>query len=226
MVYVDPINLGYTPYWNKFVSKKKIIERSPLNTLFQKYVPVILDRIFEGNHGFEQFAPLKLIIPQTKLNMVNLLKAYITAVNRLRLYHICVCIQVTQLCFMLDAILLLNTSDVKDKLSEGSFVEANNTTESVTSSSVPLTDEMEAIFISALYCSLGAPLESDSRLVFDQFVKKICGLVKIDDSPSKRATLSKFNIIFFLSAFLVSRSLRYLIHKNTDHFCYTKLAKN
>lgn len=108
---------------------------------------------------------------------------------------------------MLDGILLLKSSDVEDKLSEGSFVEANNTTESVTSVSVPLTDEMEAIFISAVYSSLGAPLESDSRLVFDQFVKKISGLVKIDDSPSKRATFSKINIIIIILFLIIFISI-------------------
>lgn len=71
MVYVDPKNLGYTPYWGKFLLTKSKIDRGPLNKLFEKYVPVILDRIFEGNVGFEQFAPLKLIVPQTKLNMVR-----------------------------------------------------------------------------------------------------------------------------------------------------------
>lgn len=70
MVYVDPKNLGYTPYWNKFLSTRTIEEKEALNKLFQKYVPIILDRIFDGNYGFEKLTPLKLIISQTKLNMV------------------------------------------------------------------------------------------------------------------------------------------------------------
>lgn len=70
MVYVDPKNLGYTPYWTKFLLKLNEKDREQLNVLFEKYVPCILDRIFEGNFGFEKFAPLKLIIFQTKLNMV------------------------------------------------------------------------------------------------------------------------------------------------------------
>jgi dynein heavy chain len=70
MVYVDPKNLGYTPYWDKFLSRRKGTEKKCLNQLFKKYVPVILDRIFDGYYGFEKFAPLKLIIYQTKLNMV------------------------------------------------------------------------------------------------------------------------------------------------------------
>lgn len=70
MVYVDPKNLGYTPYWTKFLSNKRHADQEALNILFEKYVPVILDRIFDGNHGFEKFSPLKLIISQTKLNLV------------------------------------------------------------------------------------------------------------------------------------------------------------
>lgn len=70
MVYVDPKNLGYTPYWSKFLLSRRSIDREPLNMLFDKYVPVILDRIFDGNYGFEMFSPLKLIIYQTKLNLV------------------------------------------------------------------------------------------------------------------------------------------------------------
>jgi len=70
MVYVDPKNLGYTPYWSKFLSNKRNVDREPLNMLFDKYVPVILDRIFDGNYGFEIMSPLKLIISQTKLNLV------------------------------------------------------------------------------------------------------------------------------------------------------------
>jgi len=70
MVYVDPKNLGYTPYWSKFLLNRRPVDREPLNMLFDKYVPVILDRIFDGNYGFEMFSPLKLIISQTKLNLV------------------------------------------------------------------------------------------------------------------------------------------------------------
>lgn len=70
MVYVDPKNLGYTPYWNKFLLKIDIKYRDVLNLLFEKYVPSILDRIFEGNVGFEKFTPLELVVFQTKLNMV------------------------------------------------------------------------------------------------------------------------------------------------------------
>lgn len=70
MVYVDPKNLGYNPYWNKFLSTRTTHEKEALDKMFQKYVPIILDRIFDGNDGFKKLMPLKLIISQTKLNMV------------------------------------------------------------------------------------------------------------------------------------------------------------
>eukprot|EP00102_Acyrthosiphon_pisum_P015188 XP_008185630.2 PREDICTED: dynein heavy chain 10, axonemal [Acyrthosiphon pisum] len=159
MVYVDPKNLGYTPYWTKFLSNKRSVDREPLNMLFDKYVPVILDRIFDGNYGFEILSPLKLIISQTKLNLV------------------------TQMCYILDAIL----SPDSDQITEVSPDTSQNLQDELTEA-VEVTDEMEAIFISAIYSSLGAPLEGNSRLIFDEFVKKISGFIKMDDSPSKRAS--------------------------------------
>lgn len=60
-----------------------------------------------------------------------------------------------------------------------------------TNGSVHVTDEMEAIFISSLYYSLGASLEGSSRLIFDELVKKLSGLIKFDDTPLKRAGFSK-----------------------------------
>jgi hypothetical protein len=95
-------------------------------------------------------------------------------------------IQVTQLCFMLDAILKLPAED-----ESSSYISSNENLEVTSVISAQPTDEMEANFILALYCSLGAPLEDDSRLVFDDFVKNITGFLKVNDTPAKRATLSK-----------------------------------
>lgn len=76
---------------------------------------------------------------------------------------------------------------------------STNSLDQLSVKSVEVSDEMEAIFILSLYSSLGAPLEGNSRLIFDEFVKKVSGLVKVDDSPSKRATLSKINGFFFFT---------------------------
>ncbi|TGZ71294.1 hypothetical protein CRM22_002727 [Opisthorchis felineus] len=48
MVYVDPTNLGYTPYWQSWVSGIPVSMQTTLNALFKKYVGVIMDFIFDG----------------------------------------------------------------------------------------------------------------------------------------------------------------------------------
>lgn len=54
---------------------------------------------------------------------------------------------------------------------------------------------LEAVYIQACYCSFGASLVVDCRLVFDDYMKKISGLVKTDDTPEKPATCRKIKII-------------------------------
>jgi dynein heavy chain len=74
MVYVDPKNLGYRPYYsnwlrNKFTEYGETMHDS-LKELFLKYVPVLIDRIFEGVDGDEIVEPYKFITPRTDLNLV------------------------------------------------------------------------------------------------------------------------------------------------------------
>lgn len=97
-------------------------------------------------------------------------------------------IQVTQLCFMLEAMLKFKKDEFVDSTPSSSSLLTHDQS---SMKSVKVTDEMEAIFISALYSSLGAPLEGNSRIIFDDFVKKISGMVKVDDIPEKRATFSE-----------------------------------
>lgn len=78
MVYVDPKNLGYQPFWDKWIKGRP--EKEILQELYEKYIPPALSYIILGQIGPQQVTPLKTIIPQTGLNMV------------------------TQLCNMLDAI--------------------------------------------------------------------------------------------------------------------------
>lgn len=94
-----------------------------------------------------------------------------------------------QLCYILDATILeTDQSPSSSKIIDDDRMSDEN---------LKVTDELEAIFISTLYASLGAPLEGDSRLLFDQLVKKISGLLLIDDSPSKKATYSECYFFFF-----------------------------
>ena len=72
MVYVDPKNLGYNPYWQKWCcTRGSEKEREELNRLFEKYVPPCIDLILEGVVEGKQGKKLKQIIPLTNLNMVS-----------------------------------------------------------------------------------------------------------------------------------------------------------
>jgi len=52
---------------------------------------------------------------------------------------------------------------------------------------------LEAIYIQACYWSFGASIVDDARLKFDEYIKKISGLILVQDTPAKLATTSKFN---------------------------------
>ncbi|XP_051888343.1 dynein axonemal heavy chain 10 [Pristis pectinata] len=72
MVYVDPKNLRYRPYWEKWINERTIKqEQTDLPKLFNKYVPHILELIVEGMLDGRQVEKLKTIVPQTELNMVT-----------------------------------------------------------------------------------------------------------------------------------------------------------
>lgn len=81
MVYVDPKNLGYQPYWDMWIkTRRHPPEREAFQKVYDQYVPDALAYIIHGQLGMQQVAPLKTVIPQTGLNMV------------------------TQLCIMIDSI--------------------------------------------------------------------------------------------------------------------------
>uniref|UniRef100_A0A673VC35 Dynein axonemal heavy chain 10 n=1 Tax=Suricata suricatta TaxID=37032 RepID=A0A673VC35_SURSU len=72
MVYVDPKNLKYQPYWKRWVNRiLNKVEQSHLESLFEKYVPRLIDMIVEGMVDGRQGEKLKTIVPQTDLNMVT-----------------------------------------------------------------------------------------------------------------------------------------------------------
>ncbi|XP_078277210.1 LOW QUALITY PROTEIN: dynein axonemal heavy chain 10 [Rhinoraja longicauda] len=71
MVYVDPKNLRYTPFWQKWINQRTVKqEQTDLSKLFDKYVPQILELIVDGMLDGRQVEKLRTIIPQTELNMV------------------------------------------------------------------------------------------------------------------------------------------------------------
>jgi len=72
MVYVDPKNLGYEPYWQKWVGERtNVIEQEELNKHFKKFVPPSIDLICSGLRDGKQTEKLKTIVPLTNLNMVR-----------------------------------------------------------------------------------------------------------------------------------------------------------
>jgi dynein heavy chain, axonemal len=76
MVFVDPKNLGYQPFYQRWWEKKKIqygeTFADNLKELYAKYFPIVMDRIFEGYTGEEDLAePLKFITPRTNMNLIE-----------------------------------------------------------------------------------------------------------------------------------------------------------
>ena len=72
MVYVDPKDLGYEPYWQKWVSERmNMVEREELIKLFKKFVPGCIDLVCEGLRDGRQTEKLKTIVPLTSLNMAR-----------------------------------------------------------------------------------------------------------------------------------------------------------
>lgn len=91
MVYVDPKNLGYLPYWQRWLSNRYPDEQETLEQLYTQFIPSSLEFIHEGVDGSNQEEPLATVIPQTTLNMI------------------------TQLCHMYDALLPLSHPDSDDE---------------------------------------------------------------------------------------------------------------
>ncbi|XP_028270606.1 dynein heavy chain 10, axonemal isoform X2 [Parambassis ranga] len=98
MVFVDPKNLRYLPYWQKWVNGRPEKEQKVLNRLFEKYVHSSIEMIVDGIVNGKQVQKLKTVVPQTDLNMV------------------------IQLCLTLDA--LLESESSSDEVMECYFLEA------------------------------------------------------------------------------------------------------
>ncbi|RKO94122.1 dynein heavy chain and region D6 of dynein motor-domain-containing protein [Blyttiomyces helicus] len=76
MVYMDPKNLGYKPYYQRWVNvQPSKADGDLLHRLFTKFVPPCIEYVIEGT--FEGFLgePLKRVIPVTALSMISQLCA-------------------------------------------------------------------------------------------------------------------------------------------------------
>nr|XP_031841739.1 dynein heavy chain 10, axonemal [Nomia melanderi] len=104
MVYVDPKNLGYQPYMDKWARDKNQSDQEQLAGMCEKYVDGAVQLIIHGMLGLQSVKPLRMIIPQTGLNMV------------------------TQLCYVFDGLLsVLNDVSVKFEEDEDATVEPKTT---------------------------------------------------------------------------------------------------
>uniref|UniRef100_A0A8D2LCC4 Dynein axonemal heavy chain 10 n=1 Tax=Varanus komodoensis TaxID=61221 RepID=A0A8D2LCC4_VARKO len=79
MVFVDPKNLRYRPYWQKWSNQRSKQEKQLLDRLFDKYVPYLIEMIVEGIVDGRQGEKQKTIVPQTDLNMVTQLSNMLDA---------------------------------------------------------------------------------------------------------------------------------------------------
>lgn len=70
MVYLDPKNLGYTCYWDRWLKRRYGEEQETLQKAYTAIVPSAINYILEGTDGNNQEQPLNLVVGQTNLNMV------------------------------------------------------------------------------------------------------------------------------------------------------------
>ncbi|KAG5320172.1 DYH10 protein, partial [Pseudoatta argentina] len=91
---------------------------------------------------------------------------------------------VTQFCFVFDGLL----STIKYEL-----VKQNS---KINEELVTKEELWEAMYIQACYWSFGACIVDEARSNFDEYIKKICGFMLVQDTPDKPAT-AKFIPIYF-----------------------------
>ena len=170
MVYVDPKNLGYQPYMDRWINESRCkSEQELLRLLSDKYVHGAIKLILEGMMGMQQVPSLKMIVPQTALNMV------------------------VQLCLMFDGLYPSRPEDEPPTSEPGKVL--NHEEELLLAEKMAeRNDLLEAVYIQACYCSLGASLVVKSRSDFDEYMKKVSGLMLVEDTPEKLATVRKSHI--------------------------------
>ncbi|XP_021370512.1 dynein heavy chain 10, axonemal-like isoform X1 [Mizuhopecten yessoensis] len=80
MVYVDPKNLGFDPFWTKWMNTRPSkTERDEMKRLYDKYVPSLIDMVIEGVMDGKLGDKMKTIIPLTNLNLVTQLSNMLDA---------------------------------------------------------------------------------------------------------------------------------------------------
>jgi dynein heavy chain len=52
-------------------------------------------------------------------------------------------------------------------------------------------DLLECLFLEALYCSLGASLNTEGRSQFDEYIKNLSGMMKVEDNMERKAAIGE-----------------------------------
>ncbi|XP_011310250.1 dynein heavy chain 10, axonemal [Fopius arisanus] len=170
MVYVDPKNLGYQPYLDRWINSRDESEQSLFRELTEKYIDGAIKLIFHAMFGLQPVTPLKIIIPQTALNMIS------------------------QLCYIINGLFPLETpEEITPRSGEMSLDEDED---GINEQMTDHKELVEAIFIQSCYCSVGATLIAESRPQFDEFMKKTAGLMMIEDTPDKLASVRYIPITY------------------------------
>ena len=72
MVYLDPKNLGFEPFFRKWVNKRtNKVEFDTIMMLYAKYVQTLIDYVMDGTFGGLAGNSLRRVIPVTPLGMVS-----------------------------------------------------------------------------------------------------------------------------------------------------------
>ena len=118
--------------------------------------------------------------------------------------------KVTQLCYMIDALYPAEeeSESTAKKLDESSSLHRRSTfvlsqvDTAWTDESAVKNEIMEAVYIQSCYYSLGATLEIESRPAFDDYMKKISGLMMIEDTVQKPATTRTYLIFLIIYIYI------------------------
>eukprot|EP00961_Rhodomonas_salina_P021877 294642-Rhodomonas_salina.1 len=80
MVWVDPKNLGFRPFYSRWIKKIESVEQAKqLEVLYDKYVPDLTEWVMEGLFQGEYETRPKMVLPVTNLNMTEALCSMLSA---------------------------------------------------------------------------------------------------------------------------------------------------
>ena len=71
MVFVDPKNLGYHPYWERWRLALPKDFRKEFENLYKKYMVPLVDLVIEAMQDGQPIPKLKTILPISNLNLVS-----------------------------------------------------------------------------------------------------------------------------------------------------------